>query len=145
MTRHDEIQALLSAYLDGELTQADDQLVRIHLEDCADCRQALAELARVRELTSDLRFAEPPEGRMDELERKVSVRAPRRLGWLLVIIGVAGWAGYAAWLFVTDPATATWQKLLTGAVVIGLVLLLVSVMRQRLLEMPQDRYRGVKR
>lgn len=145
MTRHEEIQALLSAHLDRELTQADDQRVRIHLEDCADCRQALAELARVRELASDLRFASPPEGKMDELEKKVSVRAPRRLGWLLVIIGLAGWTGYAAYLFVTDPAAASWQKLLTGAVVIGLVLLLASVLRQRLLEMPHDRYRGVKR
>lgn len=145
MTLHDQVQPMLSAHLDGELTQADSQRVRIHLEDCADCRQALAELARVRELAADLRFADPPEEKMDELEKKLSVRAPRRLGWLLFVIGLAGWTGYAAWLFVTDPATATWQKLLTGAVVIGLVLLLVSVLRQRLLEVPHDRYRGVKR
>jgi anti-sigma factor RsiW len=145
VTPHDELQALLSAYLDRELTQADDQRVRIHLEDCAACRQALADLGRVRELAADLRFAAPPEDKMEELEKKVSVRAPRRLGWLLFLIGLAGWVGYASWLFVTDPATATWQKLLTGAVVIGLVLLLVSVLRHRLLEMPHDRYRGVKR
>jgi predicted anti-sigma-YlaC factor YlaD len=145
VTLHDQVQPMLSAYLDGELTQADAQRVRIHLEDCAECRRALEELGRVRELARDLRFVEPPEGKMDELENKVSVRAPRRLGWLLLILGLAGWTGYAAYLFVTDPATATWEKLLTGAVIIGGVLLLVSVLRQRLLELPHDRYRGVKR
>lgn len=145
MTLHDQVRPILSAYLDGELTQADSQRVRIHLEDCAACRRELDELGRVRELAADLRFLEPPEEKMDEMEKRVTVRAPRRLGWLLVILGLAGWAGYAAWLFVTDPATATWQKLLTGAVIIGGVLLFVSVLRQRLLELPHDRYRRVKR
>ena len=31
-----------------------------------------------------------------------------------------------------------------GAIVIGLVLIFVSVLRQRLLELPHDRYKGVK-
>ena len=33
--------ALLSGYLDHALTQADEQRVRIHLEDCATCRMQM--------------------------------------------------------------------------------------------------------
>jgi anti-sigma factor RsiW len=142
---HDEVRELLSAYLDGELTQAAAQRVRIHLEDCAECRAAYAELEKLRRVTAEMKFAGPPEDKMSELEQKLSVQAPRRIGWLLLVAGFAVWAAYAAYLFVVDPKLATFEKLTTGAMVIGLVLLLISVLRQRLLEMPHDRYRGVKR
>ena len=41
MTRQDHgfDEALISGYLDGELTQGDAQRVRVHLEDCAVCQR----------------------------------------------------------------------------------------------------------
>jgi anti-sigma factor RsiW len=142
---HEEVSRLLSAYLDGELTQADDQRVRVHLEECAGCRTALAELGRVRDLAGGLQFVDPPEDRMNDLERRLSVRVPRLAGWVLLMAGLGVWLVYAGYLFVTNPGAATWEKLTTGAVVIGAVLLLFSVARQRWAERRSDRYRGVMR
>jgi predicted anti-sigma-YlaC factor YlaD len=69
MLMHEEIQQMLSAYFDEELTQADSQRVRLHLEDCEDCRAALREMTELQQLTSQMRFRQPPEAIMDALER----------------------------------------------------------------------------
>jgi len=142
---HEDVRALLSAYLDRELTQAENQRVRVHLETCEACRREFADLQRLGDLAGSLHFVDPPEDRMNELERTVSVRAPRRAGWLLLIVGAAVWVGYAAYLFAVEPDVAVWQKLSLAAVVIGVVLLLLSAGRERWLEQRNDRYRRVIR
>ena len=53
--------ALLSGYLDHALTQADEQRVRIHLEDCATCRMQMAQLAQLREVTMSTEFNVPSD------------------------------------------------------------------------------------
>jgi predicted anti-sigma-YlaC factor YlaD len=141
----DHVEKLLSAYLDGELTQAEGQLVRVHLEDCADCRKRYETMRSVQRVASDMKFIDPPEKKMQEIEERVSVRAPRRAGWGLLLAGVVAWALYASYLFITNPDLPSWEKLMTGAVLIGLALLLISVLRERLLSLKHDRYRSVKK
>ena len=65
--------------------------------------------------------------------------------WFLLLTGFAVWAIYGVYLFLTDPDLMTFENLSAGAIVVGLALLLISVLRQRLLELPHDRYRGVKK
>ena len=146
---HDEVQKLLSAFLDGELTQAGRQRVRVHLEDCEDCFEEFEELQKLQQLTGELKFPEAPEEKMQEIEQAISVQAPRRLGWGLFGGGALVWAAYAAYEFAAalaaTPKVPLWEKLMTAAVVIGLALLFVSVAWQRWRELPHDRYRGVKK
>jgi Na+/proline symporter len=82
---------------------------------------------------------------MEKLEQRISVQAPRKAGWALLILGVTVWAAYGAYLFLTDPDLLTFEGMTAGAIVIGVVLLFISVLRQRLLELPHDRYKGVKK
>jgi len=145
VSAHEQVQQMLSAFLDEELTQAESQRVRIHLEDCEECRRRFAQLESLRRATTDLEFAAPLEAKMDELHERISVQAPRRAGWGFLLVGLLGWLVYALYLFVIDPPAATPANLIAGAFVIGLACLLVSVARQRWLELPHDRYRGVKK
>ena len=50
-TQHGFDEALISGYLDRELTQGEAQRVRLHLEDCAECRSLADEITRLREAT----------------------------------------------------------------------------------------------
>ena len=140
-----KVEELLSAYLDGELTQADQQRVRIHLEDSEDARLHYAELMKIREVTESMAFASPPEGRMEELERRLSVQTPRRVGWMFFLLGSIMLAAMAVAAFVTTPDIPPWKKMAISGVGLGFALLLASVARQRWLELPHDRYRGVKK
>jgi len=69
---------LLSAYLDGELTPAELEGVRAHLEDCAECRRELQSLGEIRTLVRDLPPVDPPFGlyeRMLQRKNRWGVRA----------------------------------------------------------------------
>ena len=149
MTRSDndrEIRALLSAYLDGELTQADRQRVRLYLENSEEARREFEELARLKQLTRELRFPDPPDDVMEQLERRLSVQAPRRLGWGLTAAGFLALALYLLVRFVRNFRwPADWLEWVAVLVVAGFGLVFASVLRQRLLERPYDRYRKVKR
>ncbi len=68
----------------------------------------------------------------------------RALGWLLFIAGVLGISGVAVYQFVIDTSMPTYIKVLTGLMWIGLGVLLVSVLRQRLVERKTDRYKDVE-
>lgn len=142
--RHENIAPLLSAFLDGELTQADSQRVRLHLEDCPECRAQLDQLAGLQRLTAAIAFP-APDDRLDNLAARLSVRGPRRLGWIVLAVGLAAWIVYAVVLAIMNLRPPTVAELLGGALVLGIVLLFLSVVRQRYLEYHTDRYRRVKR
>lgn len=143
--QHQTIHRMLSAYLDDELTQADAQRVDVHLEDCEECRTALREMREIQQLTAKIQFRDPPEAALEALAQRLSVRGPRLGGWALVIIGLAAWIVYGLFIALRHPRWPTVPELLAGMVVIGLALLFVSVLRQRLLERPHDRYRKVRK
>lgn len=143
--RHEQVEPLLSAYLDDELTQAEAQRVELHLEECDECRSALREMKRIQELTAEIEFVQPPDEALDVIAQRLSVRAPRWGGWLLVVIGLIAWVAYGLFLALRHPRWPTAGELLAGLVLIGLALVFVSVLRQRLLERRQDRYRRVRR
>ena len=143
--KHEQIQRMLSAFLDDELTQADSQRARLHLEDCGECRLALGEMKRLQQLTAEMKLRNPPEEIMEALEQRVSVQAPRKIGWGLVIVGLAAWVVYLLALLLRNLRWPTIPELLMGGVGAGLLSLLLSVLRQRLLERPHDRYRKVKK
>jgi anti-sigma factor RsiW len=142
---HDELKGMISAYLDNELTQAEAQRVRIHLEDCAECTRTLDDMSRLRTMTASVSFPDPPEDRWEEVGRRLSVRAPRQTGWMLIVVGLLVWF---AFLTVTAFRNLRWpepEEAAIGAIVAGFALLLFSVVRQRWIEYPQDRYRRVKK
>ena len=73
-----------------------------------------------------------------------TVQVTRSIGWILFILGVLGISGIAVDEFVIDPSMATHIKVITSLVWIGLGALLVSVLRQRLIERKSDKYKDVE-
>ncbi len=58
----DKAKELLSAYLDGEVTEKERHLVEEHLDSCKSCRQELEELRRIVGLVASLPKEAAPEG-----------------------------------------------------------------------------------
>jgi hypothetical protein len=59
-------------------------------------------------------------------------------------VGAVVWLAYGVYTFTTSPADL-WQKLATGAVVIGILMLLTSVIWERYREWLTDPYRDIQR
>ncbi|HSC27940.1 MAG TPA: hypothetical protein VLD67_11735 [Vicinamibacterales bacterium] len=127
--------ALMMAVLDDECTAEErkelDALVAARPEIAAEW----ARLKRVREVTATMGLRKPPEEIWDRYRVSVLHRAERSIGWLLVTLGGAVLMGWALWRWiealVADGDTPLAIKGAILAVVVGLILLLLSVARER--------------
>ena len=69
------IEPLVSAYIDGELEEADVSTVKEHLAGCADCRKASEEFRKVDGLYGQMSASEPTAGRWSQMLWNVLPRA----------------------------------------------------------------------
>jgi hypothetical protein len=143
-TSEKHVGELLSGYIDGELTQQQQQRVRIHCEACPACAQELEQLEKIRHEVGKSRLSPLGEDIWREHMKEPTVELTRGLGWILFIAGVLGISGIGVYEFVIDTGMDTHIKVVTGLVWLGLGALLVSVLRQRLIERKSDRYKDVE-
>src|SRR5437762_4194521 len=74
------VQALLSAYIDDDLTQAAHEQVRRHIETCPDCRADYIEL-RVTVQMLHIMPTVPPPRAFTLTEQDIAASAPARAGF----------------------------------------------------------------
>jgi anti-sigma factor RsiW len=137
-------EALLSGHVDGVLTQADDQRVRLHVEDCAACRRQVEEMQQVREVTMSSRFKMPADDQWSEAPRGAASWLAFGAGWTFLIVWVSIVGGYALWEALTS-AGPIGAKLLAFAPASAVALLFLSVLIDRLKAMRTDPYRRVQK
>ena len=143
-TRRPFDEELLSGYLDGSLTHAQTQRVRIQLEDDPEARRLLEELRTLRDAARTTRFLAPDDDAWPELPQTRVSWISRSLGWTVTVVWLAIVAIYALWRFLTttsDPLEIFLVLGLPG----GFVLLLLSVLLDRLKALKTDPYRDVHR
>ena len=138
------VEALLSGYLDGELTQQQGQRVDVHIAGCAECRDRLADLTELRQRVSGARLSPIREDVWRENMNDMTVNVSRGLGWLLFLGGLLLIAGFGLYQFVIDTSAGWGVKGVISAVYLGLGALFVSVLRQRLIERKSDKYKDVE-
>lgn len=140
---------LLSAYVDGELEPPDVARIEAHLAADAGTRREVEQLRRLKDVTGALRLKEPPPESWEDFWRSNYNRGERSLGWLLLGLAVVVLGGWGATVFLKNLlGTDSLPFLVKGAVIggcAGLVLLLVSVVRERLHVRGRTRYKDVKR
>jgi anti-sigma factor RsiW len=137
-------EELLTGYLDQALTQGERQLVERHLEDCVECRAVVDELGAVRRAARGTTFVVPADEQWRELPRTAGSRLLRLGGWGLLL----AWLGLVGGLVVVELARAgmpAWERLLLGGGIAAVLLLLLSVLLDRLHDLKTDRYRRVQR
>lgn len=138
-------EALLSAYLDDELTQEESQRVRLHLEECAGCRTTFEEMKEIREATMTTTFSGFDDGQWDERPRGALSRGLRGAGWILLLGWVLGVSFLGLKEFAAAPGLGGLELLLVGGLVGGTLLLFLSVLIDRLQTYKTDRYRRVQK
>lgn len=87
-----------------------------------------------------LRVETPPEEVWDTFMEGVYNRMERQTGWFVFLIGIAVLALFGAYQFVAYPWGSALAKVMVAAPIVGLGVLFVSVLRQRLFVAKTDRY-----
>lgn len=140
-TQHTVSHEDLMRFLDGEVTPEERAAIEGRLEASSELRREFAIFRSMKEDFQDLSFA-PQDG--DSVWDRIRSRITLPVGWGLAVAGFVGWAGYATWTFVQSPSAIV-VKLTTGAVVIGMLVLLAQVIWDRYREYGSDPYRNVHR
>ena len=132
----------LMRYLDGEMPPEERAALEERLSRSTELQRELAIFKAMRSDFQELSFH--PATRRGSVWDKVNAHVTRPVGWLLTVVGVMAWTAYGAYVFTASPRDP-WEKLATGAVVIGILTLLASVIWDRYRNWGTDPYRDVHR
>ena len=134
----------LSGYLDGEVTQQQRQRVELLLEESPALRFELAELKKMQSTVKTLAHKELGKERLNEMVSSPTQWVARKSGWALYLVGLAVLVGWGLYQFSRDNEVHLVEKIATGMVLMGVVLLFASVLRKRLNEARNERYKDVQ-
>jgi anti-sigma factor RsiW len=146
----EQFKLTMMAYIDGELSDEQRALFEEHLETCESCRTELDSYQGLERELSEMTFADPTDQELETYWQGVYNRIERGAAWVLVSIGVIFLLSFGAFKliesFIASGEVALALKIGVVCLIFGLVVLLVSVVRERLTICRTDRYsRDVKR
>ena len=129
-------------YLDGEASPELRERIQREVETSTELHREVTIFKHLRDELRQLNLPGGINGR--SVWADVEQRLSRPLGWLLILAGSAIWLGYGTYAYVTSPID-WWEKTATGAIVIGIMLLLASVILEQYRQWLIDPYRDVQR
>ena len=139
----------MMAYLDNELDDQQKRGFEAHLASCPKCTQELEEFKKLKQITDSVELAEPEDRIWQQYWAGVYNRVERGIGW--VVFSVAGILLLICGGFtvienvITDPGVGLLLKVGLLALLAGLAILFVSVVRERIYFWSKDRYKDVRR
>ena len=147
--RIERSEELLMQALDDELGPDERSELDGLLADNPERREEWERLSKLKEVTGNMKLRNPPEDLWAGYWTSVYSRFERGLAWILVSIGAIVLLSWGAWEFVQDlmadgdlPTFVKWSIL---ALIVGLVMLLVSVLRHRIFVSQSDPYKEIER
>ncbi len=152
-TDHSKIQAksqqdknfeLLSGYLDGELTQQEAQKVMLLLENNSEYKKLHDELLSMRQEVQSLSLQESELEYLDKLIKEPIAKTSRILGFILISASAIILIGLLLFFVFTNPAISLALKFGISLMGGGGLLLLISVLRQKMLNTRNEKYNRLK-
>lgn len=140
---------LMMGYLDGELDDEQRRQFETHLSQCEACTKALKEFNGLKRLTDSMSLSEPEDRIWQQYWDHVYNRVERGVGWMIFSISALLLTLYGGFKLIetllTDSQVALFCKVCLVFLVIGIAILFVSILRERLFFWKSDRYRDVRR
>lgn len=144
-----EYKDLMMAYLDHELDEQQRRVFEDHLASCRDCTSEMAEFRRLKQMTDEVEFVEPEDRLWQQYWGGVYNRIERGIGWVLFSLAAILLIAYGGFTaienVIKDPTVSALLKVGLLALLVGLAILFVSVLRERIYFWSKDRYRDVRR
>lgn len=142
-------ESLLMQAVDGELTSEEQRQFDDFLKTYPECQKEWLEYKKLKEVTNTMKFKSPPAEFWDNYWLSVYNRLERGIAWLLFTLGsiiLLTYGGFkAVEALISDPQLAGIVKFGIMLTIGGLVMLLFSVLREKLILRKEDPYKEVQR
>jgi predicted anti-sigma-YlaC factor YlaD len=145
----EDYKDLMMGYLDEELSAEQIRQFEEHLTACKQCTAQLQEFRQLKAITDQMTLVEPEDRLWQQYWDGMYNRIERGIGWILfsvaaiLLIIYGGFKAIEA--LITDPTVGLLLKVAMLALLVGLAILFVSVLRERIFFWSKDRYRNVRR
>ena len=130
--------------LDGELGAQERTEYELHVQGCEECAKELHDMGRIVRLTDELRLKKPDEEFWSNYWKGIYRRLERGTGFFLLVIGLIAVVLYGIYEAFTSPEFLTVKGIGTAVILLGLLIVFLSVVRERFHESKDDPYKGVK-
>ena len=145
----DRARELMMRALDGEISEVQHAELEGLIASDESLRLEWERLTMVKQTTSEMELQQPPdelwEGYMDSVYRRLE----RGIGWIMLSVGAVVLISYGLWQGIKEligDLTVPWfVKGGVLALLIGIVILVVSVIREKYFVFKDDPYRDVHR
>jgi len=148
MTCHD-YKDLMMGYLDNELSDEQKRQFEEHLTGCSECKDELEEFRKLKAITDEVTLVEPEDRIWQDYWDGIYNRIERSVGWIVFSVAAILLIIYGGFKaieeMIKDPDIETILKVGLLALIVGLAILFVSVLRERLYFRQRDRYKNVRR
>lgn len=145
---HQQYKQWISAYYDGELTPEQKSQLEEHLRYCPECRAEFQEARQFESLMASFSLPQPSEEVWTMYWSSVYNRLERGLGWILLSVGSIILLLFGAYKLVEgiiqEPSLPLVLKIGVLTFLGGLVILLVSFLREKLFLRQRERYKEVE-
>ena len=143
------IQIKIMALLDGELDSTELIEIRKHLDICERCSADYASLKKVKEVMGDMNFKKLPEFYWDDYWTHVYNRIERGISWLFISLGAIIILCFSGWeLLNALIADQNFHPLLKCGIfilMVGAVILVISILREKIMVRRVDKYQEIER
>ncbi len=144
-----EVRIDMMGLIDNEISAEQKEKLLEHIAGCPSCQKMYEDFQSLKKDTKDMKFKKLSEIYWDDYWTQVYNRMERGVSWILISIGVMillAYGGYEVMRdFFLDPQKPLLLKIGAGAFTAGMIVLFVSVLREKLMIRKIDKYRSVER
>jgi len=145
----EDYKDLMMGYLDEELSAEQIRQFEEHLTACNQCTAQLQEFRQLKAITDQMTLIEPEDRLWQQYWDGIYNRVERGIGWTIFSVAailLTIYGGFKAIeALITDPTVGLLLKVAMLALLVGLAILFVSVLRERIFFWTKDRYKDVRR
>ncbi|MBN1550956.1 zf-HC2 domain-containing protein [bacterium] len=145
----EDYQKMIMGYLDGELDPVEIAELETHLNNCDRCRSELESFKQINKVADTTHVFSLEDKFWEGYWAGIYNRLERKLGWFFTVSGgLIVFIGIIIWLIsdiIFNPAQPIWVRMGIPVSILGLGVLLVSVIRERIRAFRMERYKDVRR
>ena len=145
MASCEHYKTLIAGLLDNELTAEESVALNEHLIRCASCRADYEELRQTEKKLDAISYVEITDEAARSLWKLPYARTLRNASLLMVFGGYAALLVYGFITFLTDGDEDLFGKVTLAAIVIGFLVLLGSLVVERISTWRVDPYKEIER
>jgi hypothetical protein len=144
LMKDEDIQELMMRVVDGVAAPDEEMTLAEAIRGNERWKTELRAFRRIKEVTDSMRFKELPDSYWPGYWESVYRGMERGLGWILLSVGAIILLAFGMYTglsqFYSDPGIGVLLKVGVSAAGLGVILLLVSIMRERLFARKHERY-----